>query len=61
MCYYDDREEWEKEGYSSEEDYRQAMYDTSVSIAIYEERKKQAEKEGRELTWEEKMDLINFV
>ena len=61
QCDICDRDEWEKEGYSSEEDYKQDLYESETAVKRLEDARKKARAEGRELTWEEEMDCIIWV
>ena len=60
-CENCDRDEWEKEGYSSEEDYKQDLYESETAVRLLEDAREKARAEGRELTWEEEMHYIIWV
>ena len=59
-CENCDYDEWEKEGYSSEEEYEYSMSESATAMRCFEELEKQAKKEGREITFEERMDVLFF-
>ena len=46
--------------YPSKEEYNYAMYEAEIAMKILEDKKKQAKKECREVTWEDKMDVLFF-